>query len=158
MQSWVETKSIGGRLLAILPVCTPDGILKYPRFGWGLTCPLLKAELEHDEDSGKTTVSNVDIKAKLRDAEWATMAELFADDEGDDGPRWRAFIEWLGRTSMCGSPNPTRRPFPERYLPSGVLSRRSGELASLRDEEIVVPEVELARKPSKAKTRAAGVE
>lgn len=158
MKSWVETKGPHGVLQGVLPVCTPDGVIKYVRFGWGLSSPLLKVEIEHDPETGVSMIIDARLKSALERVGWATMADLFRADEGEAGPRWRAYLEWLKRTSMLGADPPTRRPFPEKYLPSGVGERRNGAHRALDDEEIVIPESELVKTPSKQKARKAGLE
>ena len=154
---WISTPDNGKRSMWIVPVCNPSGNLKYVRVSPQVQSGIVTAAF-HEPDSAKAQLVNVQLKAGMADAGWAFMADLFADDGSAAG--WQGFVQWMLDGPMCND-GAKVRPFPAKYLPSGVRDRLQGtaDHQALPDE-IVIPELDsqVTPKPSKRSARAAGLE
>lgn len=152
---WVVSRDAGERKLWIVPVVNPQGSIKYARLSPHVQSGIVAGS--YDERSMDPRLAHVQLKPGLEDAGWAFLADLYADD-GQVGA-WTVYQDWMRSGPMFGA-NSAVKPFPEKYLPSGVTERRAGKADhQIEPDEITIPEMDEPRvSTSKAKRRAAGVE
>lgn len=153
MEKWITTKDTTGRSLWIVPVCNPSGVIKYVRVSPYITSGIVSAASEQ-EQGGRVVMS---LRTGLAEKGWAFMSDLFMEDNG--AKAWNAFRGWMEQTHMVGAESAVK-PFPVKYLPSGVTDRRAGVAQHQGEpDEISIPELDdRPAHTSKAKRRAAGFE
>lgn len=156
IEKWVVASDPGERKLWIVPVCNPQGTVKYVRVSPHIQSGIVTGV--YDERAMDPRLVSVQLKPGLEDAGWAFLADLY----GEDGQltAWAAFQKWMRSGPMFGAAEAVK-PFPEKYLPSGVAERRAGKSDhQIEADEIVIPEMDESRPvhTSRTKRRAAGVE
>lgn len=160
IEKWVVSSDPGERKLWIVPVVNPQGVIKYVRVSPHVQSGIVAGV--YDERAMDPRLVAVQLKPGFEDAGWAFLADLYADD--NQFAAWAAFQKWMRSTPMFGA-NDATKPFPEKYLPSGVAERRAAaaaRLAGMADgepDDIVIPEMdERPVHTSKTKRRAAGMD
>lgn len=156
IEKWVVASDPGERKLWIVPVTNPQGVIKYVRVSPHVQSGIVAGV--YDERAMDPRLVAVQLKAGLEDAGWAFLADLYAED--GQLVAWAAFQKWMRSTPMLGATE-APKPFPEKYLPSGVAERKAGKADhQLESDDIVIPEMDEPRPAhsSKRQRRAAGMD
>lgn len=156
IEKWVVASDPGERKQWIVPVVNPQGVIKYVRVSPHVQSGIVAGV--YDERAMDPRLVAVQLKPGFEDAGWAFLADLYAD--GGQFAAWAAFQKWMRSTPMFGA-NDAAKPFPEKYLPSGVAERRAGKADhQVEPDDIVIPEMDDPRPvhTSKTKRRAAGMD
>ncbi|HEY0137468.1 MAG TPA: hypothetical protein VGB85_25465 [Nannocystis sp.] len=155
VEKWVVSSDPGERKLWIVPVVNPQGSIKYVRVSPHVQSGIVAGI--YDERAMDPRLATVQLKPGLSESGWAFLADLYAED--GLGAAWEAHRQWMRSGPMMGAASAVK-PFPEKYLPSGVHDRRAGKADhQVEADEIVIPEMD--NRPvhtSKAKKRAAGMD
>lgn len=124
----------GGRPVYLVPVVNPEGALQYPRVSACAQSALVSISKSED---GEITA---ELKAGLASKGWALLADEFRADNRESV--WLRFVEWMKAGPMCRKDGRVA-PWPEKYLPTGVIARRRGYApTTAAPEEIVIPELD----------------
>lgn len=155
MEKWITVKDIGKQPTFIVPMVNPQGVIKDVRVSPWVTSSLVQVGKDRKDRLAMT------LREGLTEEGWAFLADLFAED--GLSVAWERYREWMLSSQLAGrsvaSPGDVK-PWPAKYLPSGVVDRRNGVAPhQIEAEEITIPELD--NRPahtSKRKARAAGLE
>lgn len=153
MTKWVSYIDKAKHGVWIVPVCNPDGVVKYVRVTPQINSGIVDASFTKDEMSPR--MMNVRLRGGLEEKGWAFMADLFRDDNAMTA--WDTFRNWIANGPMCKE-GATAKPWPDKYLPSGVIDRRNGAATHQSEpDEIVIPEMEARASTSRKAREKAGL-
>lgn len=137
-----EPAGLTNRPILIVPVVNPEGSIKYVRVNEFIQSALVSLSRRDGaaHERGELPPMDVALKPGLEDKGWALLADLFHQDNMD--PAWAAFQKWMESGPM-GTEGGEVRPFPAKYLPTGVDKRKSKAAAHQKaPAEIVIPELD----------------
>lgn len=124
----------GGRPVYIVPIVNPEGAVKYARVSACAQSALVAISKSEDGEV------SAELKPGLASKGWALLADEFRADNRERV--WDRFVEWMKAGPMCRRDG-RAAPWPEKYLPSGVLARRRGFTPqTAAPEPIVIPELD----------------
>ena len=137
-EKWIVTSDPGGRPVWVVPAVNPSGSIKYLRVATSI-CPAILVTT-FDERHMNPRLVDVALKQTLVDEGWSLLADLYREDAMPAG--WTAYQKWMKSGPMMGQGASTAKPFPEKYLPTGIAERKAGKAEhQFVDDEIVIPEM-----------------
>lgn len=157
MQKFVTYREENGSTSApptlVIPVVNPNGTIKYCRANRMAKSPIVEVH-EDEDDQGNVLRRSVHLRPGFADRGWSLLADDFRADNAERA--WDKFREWMKRGPMC-TPGGQVAPWPDKYLPSSVIERRSGKAGHLLPpEEIVIPELDERRAAGDRRMEAEG--
>lgn len=137
-----EAPGLTDRAILLVPVVNPEGTIKFVRVNEFIQSALISVSRRdnHKLQKGEVPAMDVVLKPGLEDKGWALLADLFHQD--NMAPAWAAFQRWMLDSPM-GTIGGEVKPFPTKYLPSGVALRKK-KAASHQSSpaDIVIPELD----------------
>lgn len=118
-----EAKGLTHQPIWLIPVVNPQGTIKYIRCNPYIQSSTVRLESTDAKDAEGLPVVSVQLKPGLEAEGWSFLRDLF-HAEGPDGVRWwAAFQKWM-KTGPMGTEGGQVKPWPDKYLPSGVKQRK----------------------------------
>ena len=137
-----EPTGLTDRPIWLVPVVNPDGVIKYVRTNSHIQSALVTLSRRDNRKLEKGEVPDMDVTLRpgLEDKGWSLLADLFHQDNMDAA--WAAFQKWMAAGPMAVEGGEVR-PFPSKYLPSGVEKRKARSAAHQKAPmEITIPELD----------------
>lgn len=116
----------------IVPVVTPNGLIKHLRINNTMDTPILTREMGVDPNTEAVFLVGVEVAPAFRREHWVLLQDLFREDGPDGEERWGDYVRHIQYTIECEMAGQKPDPFPRDRLPEEIERRQRGEGAGAK--------------------------